>query len=635
MNATRAATASRAFAVSVAGWTLVFSGEDGAWFGLLFALLCVLAGRVGERVAPGVLVRVATQVLGMAAALGALTVVSAVRPRFGVYFTVAWLALATPRLFWKLDRRGDAITLGFALLALMGMGRATNRVAFGVAVAAFLASALVSTMRADKAFGSILRHPKGLLGPLVLALSIAGLTMAGLGWALPAAEPAVTEALQPYVGADGSARSGFGDGEMKLGSVAEITTSNEVVMRVYGDADHVRGQVYSDYVRGGWRYRKQRVDDVTSEDGRVQLGGGAAKSTVRYEATPSAGQVFFAPLGAQSMRAMPGAVRDPYGIVRVPRMAHGDARSWTVEADPAGPQGVAAPSESDRYVHPVRDKLTRRQKKREALFSAIAERWVTDVGATTDRARLDAIRSRLAREYAYTLKPKRVRGLTDPTLAFLTDSKQGHCEYFASATVLLARSLGIPARVASGYRVFEYNPAGAYHIVRMRDAHAWAEVWLDGRWHTFDTTPPGMLAGEGVPESGAFEAYFDLVRRAFGRAFERLAAITLTESLVAASVIGGLVLLWVFVRRERAAKADVGGLPEGFEPLAALEAWVAQRLGLERRPHHTLARYAAALREAGHGEAATLVEACAALRYGGDGDARALAESVAAYTRSR
>ena len=62
-----------------------------------------------------------------------------------------------------------------------------------------------------------------------------------------------------------------------------------------------------------------------------------------------------------------------------------------------------------------------------------------------------------------------------PLSRFLLRTRSGHCEYFATATVLLLRQLGIPARYAVGYAVHEC--AGQKYVVRQRDAHAWCLVW--------------------------------------------------------------------------------------------------------------------------------------------------------------
>ncbi|MEJ0087628.1 MAG: DUF3488 and transglutaminase-like domain-containing protein [Pseudomonadota bacterium] len=87
----------------------------------------------------------------------------------------------------------------------------------------------------------------------------------------------------------------------------------------------------------------------------------------------------------------------------------------------------------------------------------------------------------------YTLEP----GTTtlDSVDTTLFDSKRGFCGHFASAFAMLMRSAGIPARVVTGYLGGEWNPAGGYLIVRQSDAHAWTEIWLEGRgWTRMDPT---------------------------------------------------------------------------------------------------------------------------------------------------
>jgi protein-glutamine gamma-glutamyltransferase len=83
-----------------------------------------------------------------------------------------------------------------------------------------------------------------------------------------------------------------------------------------------------------------------------------------------------------------------------------------------------------------------------------------------------------------------------PLGRFLLHTRSGHCEYFATATVLLLRQLNIPARYAVGYAVHE--TAGRGYVVRERDAHAWCLVWNQQAqtWEDFDTTPPSWVAEE-------------------------------------------------------------------------------------------------------------------------------------------
>jgi hypothetical protein len=92
---------------------------------------------------------------------------------------------------------------------------------------------------------------------------------------------------------------------------------------------------------------------------------------------------------------------------------------------------------------------------------------------------------------------------------FLLRTRKGHCEYFATATVLLLREMGIPARYAVGYAVHE--AAGKKYIVRQRDAHAWCLVWNEAKqvWENFDTTPASWMAAE-AKQASVFEFLSDL-----------------------------------------------------------------------------------------------------------------------------
>lgn len=79
---------------------------------------------------------------------------------------------------------------------------------------------------------------------------------------------------------------------------------------------------------------------------------------------------------------------------------------------------------------------------------------------------------------------------------FFFRTRRGHCEYYATATVLLLRAVGVPARYAVGYAVHEWSALERRYVVRANDAHAWTMVWLDGAWRELDTTPPEWVAVE-------------------------------------------------------------------------------------------------------------------------------------------
>lgn len=89
--------------------------------------------------------------------------------------------------------------------------------------------------------------------------------------------------------------------------------------------------------------------------------------------------------------------------------------------------------------------------------------------------------------YVYTLTPPRLGN--HAVDRFLFESRKGFCEHYASALVTMMRSVGIPARIVTGYQGGEYNEIGDYMIVRQSDAHAWTEVWLQRRgWVRVDPT---------------------------------------------------------------------------------------------------------------------------------------------------
>jgi transglutaminase-like putative cysteine protease len=115
---------------------------------------------------------------------------------------------------------------------------------------------------------------------------------------------------------------------------------------------------------------------------------------------------------------------------------------------------------------------------------------VADWGrATSDKS--DIVNAALGhfnqQPFVYTLSPPLLGD--NPADQFLFETRRGFCEHFATSFTLLMRIAGIPARVVTGYQGGEYNPHGGYLIVQQSDAHAWAEVWLEGPgWVRVDPT---------------------------------------------------------------------------------------------------------------------------------------------------
>ncbi len=123
----------------------------------------------------------------------------------------------------------------------------------------------------------------------------------------------------------------------------------------------------------------------------------------------------------------------------------------------------------------------------------IADRRIPlDESTRTHEAAARAFETYLQDNYLYTTTMVAPRAGQDPIEMFLFDQElggRGHCEYFASAVAAMCMSVGIPARVITGYVASEIDAAGQY-IVRENHAHAWAEVEVSpGRWVVLDPSP--------------------------------------------------------------------------------------------------------------------------------------------------
>ena len=184
-----------------------------------------------------------------------------------------------------------------------------------------------------------------------------------------------------------------------------------------------------------------------------------------------------------------GAVALPRGTIEtVDYRAHVGARPVS---------GAVAPTAGDRP-----DVVLGREGVNEAV-ARLADAAAGEGSAAERAARIEA---HLIQNYAYTLDFVG-RGGDHPVDDFLFRYKSGHCEYFASAMVLLLRAEGIPARLVTGFLGGEFNPLEGYYIVRQSNAHAWVEAWLGESegWRTFDPTPP---AGRPVSEAASLGLLF-------------------------------------------------------------------------------------------------------------------------------
>jgi hypothetical protein len=174
-----------------------------------------------------------------------------------------------------------------------------------------------------------------------------------------------------------------------------------------------------------------------------------------------------------------GAVRVDEGLGLVTYTAH----------VPRGGAGEAPPQPSDLRVPPREATVIGRVAEELGLAGRSPAEVVT------------ALRAHFLGRFHYSRFLAGSRPGRTALEQFLLVSRGGHCEYFATATTLLLRQAGVPARYAVGYAAHEWSRVEGRWVVRARDAHAWALAWIDGAWVEIDTTPPLWIAEESGPAS--------------------------------------------------------------------------------------------------------------------------------------
>jgi len=530
---------------------------------------------------------------------------------------VAALFAASFRAFVRAPEGGFFPTFLLGLGAVVACGETRTGPLYTVFVVAYLVAALAALRAHDPGRPRLPSIPVRTWTATALQLTIAAAVTLGLAIVLP---PAAGWTRDRLINSLGDAQTGLGE-RMVLGSLEGMLQSDEIVARVYGPhVDYLRGVVYDHYQAGQWasstsdgmRTVNVPLDPAHPAPSRVVFVG-AGRNT-RY----------LLPLGASSVTiAESSLIVDRFGSVR-PERGVPTQIAFSQAGAPDFPP--SEPTQDDRRM-PL--KLAR-------SIRPLVREWTA--GADTAEQKIEAIARHLREEGRYSLTYQ--RGTGDPLLEFLTENRVGHCEYFASGMVMLARASGIPARVVAGYRVAEHNDLGGYDIVREKNAHAWAEVYFEGKgWQTIDPTPEDLLPQNRPHASRWLPAAWDLLATWWSALVERLAALTLWQIIGALLVV---IVVGLIVRRLRARGRAEVALEQAFfrlaappPPLTRLLASLAET-GHSREPSEPLERFALRLEEGRQPEPAALLARYAAFQYGGIGDRDTLySEMDACATRLR
>jgi hypothetical protein len=208
-----------------------------------------------------------------------------------------------------------------------------------------------------------------------------------------------------------------------------------------------------------------------------------------------------------------------------------------------------------------------------------------------------ALTTYLQRSFRYTLDLPRVPTGRDPVDWFLFDVKTGYCEQFATAEILMLRSLGIPARLATGYATGDYDPVLNQAVVRERDAHAWVEVFFAGHgWVPVDPTPGvNPLAATRFPDHWAGGGIARLIPHltlgAPAAALGSLGVLAVIPPAIAIAIVAVLLYAW-FRRRVWTARRKAA---PGENELLRLYERVQRRMRRRRAPPETPLEYEQAM----------------------------------------
>jgi len=273
------------------------------------------------------------------------------------------------------------------------------------------------------------------------------------------------------------AGSGLSD-TMSPGDIDQLALSDEVAFRVHFAAAtppppelYWRGPIMHDFDGHTWR----RAYFAAQNAPPLQPQGPAYRYTVSMEAHQ---HNWIFTLDWPSSWELPSAyLTSDYTLVQrfpVTRPMDVDATSYT---------RVVSAAPLSRVLR-MRD--TRTPPNRDPRTLQLAQTLRRDHPDDMDYVR--AVLAMFTQQpFYYTLTPPK---LADNSVdAFLFDTKRGFCEHYASAFAVLMRDAGIPAHVVTGYQGGTFNRFADYWIVRQSDAHAWDEVWIDGRgWVRIDPT---------------------------------------------------------------------------------------------------------------------------------------------------
>ena len=352
--------------------------------------------------------------------------------------------------------------------------------------------------------GSVAARAALLGAPIMLALFMLFPRMAPL-WAVPQ---------------DTQAKTGL-SGSLRMGGIAELAIDESIAFRVRFEggarppaaALYWRGPVLARFDGQEWTRLEPSYASAPRRGAQLRIGG----APLGYAMTLEPSRLPLLPL----LEATPNTDADGPRIDGPRAFLRSDLQ-WATERPITERLRLTARAYLDHRHGPQDDELSLRDYvDLPAGFNPRTLAWAQALRndpryaeASPERL-VDAVLEIIRRGFTYTLTPGTYGDSNENRFAideFWLDRKQGFCEHFSTAFVVVMRALDIPARVVTGYQGADPDLQDGDHIVRNSHAHAWTEVWLAGRgWVRIDPTaavapervsvsrnlrpPPGVVAG--------------------------------------------------------------------------------------------------------------------------------------------
>lgn len=270
-----------------------------------------------------------------------------------------------------------------------------------------------------------------------------------------------------------------------IGSLGRLKLSDRIVFRIKTDKPfeepvNFRETTYSRYAFGSWRNPKVELDVIPKTPNKKEW---RLNPDLRDKETFDVAIYF---QDQASIIPVPDNINSLTGkdIIQVETNIHGSTR---VEARKGWVSyRIGTSSKAFMENKPVADDLEIPPNYVND-FKLVAKQL--DLYSKTPEQVIKTIEEYFRDNFYYSITQNQRYTKGQYLTKFLFNDKKGHCEYFATATALLLREAGIPARYAIGYTVMEYSAWQKMYLVRARHAHAWTKYYLNGKWHNMDTTP--------------------------------------------------------------------------------------------------------------------------------------------------